>query len=170
MNWLLYILFNFILYSFLGWIIEEVYSYFILGYFKKDGFLNVPLKPMYGIAMCALIYCNDRLNIHSISLPLLFLIVPTIIEYLTGYLLKKLFNKEYWNYCSFKYNFQGFICLNFSLCWAILTTIAVIFIQPIIKVSFIQAMYLLGLISAIAFLIMAIDSIISIIEGISSKE
>jgi uncharacterized membrane protein len=169
MNWLLYILFNFILYSFLGWLIEEVYSYFILGYFKKEGFLSVPLKPMYGIAMCVLIYCYDKLKLDSISLPLLFLIVPTIVEYCTGYLLKKLFKKEYWNYCSLKYNFQGLICFNFSLCWAILTAIAVIFIQPIIRFSFLQAMYLLGLISVIAFLLMALDSTITIIEGIKNS-
>ena len=55
MNWLLFYVFNFVLYSFLGWILEEVYSYFTFGYFKEHGFLNVPFKPMYGIALFILI-------------------------------------------------------------------------------------------------------------------
>ena len=94
MNWLLYMLFNLIFYSFLGWILEEVYSFFSLGFFKKHGFLSVPLKPMYGIAMCLLIYCYDNLRISGIAMGILFVIVPTMVEYLTGYLLRKIFEKE----------------------------------------------------------------------------
>ncbi|HBF6445007.1 TPA: hypothetical protein KOT04_003754, partial [Clostridioides difficile] len=43
---LLYFLFNFFLYGFIGWIIENLYSYYKQGHFQEDGFLNGPFKPM----------------------------------------------------------------------------------------------------------------------------
>ncbi|MEW9934864.1 putative ABC transporter permease, partial [Clostridium butyricum] len=42
----MYLFFTFIIYSFAGWIIEELYSKYSTGRFKKDGFLKEPLKPM----------------------------------------------------------------------------------------------------------------------------
>jgi len=38
MDWFLYLLFNFCLYSFLGWVLEEAYCFVTRGYFKKEGF------------------------------------------------------------------------------------------------------------------------------------
>lgn len=43
-NVIMYLLFTFIIYSFAGWIIEELYSKYSTGRFKKDGFLEEPLK------------------------------------------------------------------------------------------------------------------------------
>ena len=54
-------LFNFILYSIVGWIIEGVYSYIITGNFKKEGFMKGPYKPMYGIAFTILVLCDNIL-------------------------------------------------------------------------------------------------------------
>ena len=44
-------LYNFFVYGFIGWIIENIFSYYIHGHFQKDGFLKGPFKPMYAIAM-----------------------------------------------------------------------------------------------------------------------
>ena len=44
-------LYNFFIYGFIGWIIENIFSYYIHGHFQKDGFLKGPFKPMYAIAM-----------------------------------------------------------------------------------------------------------------------
>ena len=169
MNWLLYMLFNLVLYSFLGWILEEIYSFFSLGFFKKHGFLSVPLKPMYGIAMCLLIYCYDNLKMSGIAMGILFVIVPTMVEYLTGYLLRKIFKKEYWNYKDFNYNFQGLICFRFSVCWTILTYITIRNIQPLVKASYIEAMVFLSILSIVAGIFMIIDSTDTIIERNKSK-
>ena len=133
MEWLLYMCFNFVLYSFLGWIIEEIYSFFSRGYFKEEGFLNIPFKPMYGIAMCILIFIYFRINISKSLLLLLCLVVPTIVEYISGYLLKHFFNETYWSYSNQSCNLQGFICLKFSIYWMVLTYITLLFIQPVIN-------------------------------------
>ena len=42
-----YILY-FLLFSFIGWIIETCFSFYALGHFTKRGFLYGPLCPIYG--------------------------------------------------------------------------------------------------------------------------
>ena len=60
MSWLSYICFIFVLYSFLGWVLEEIYCFIVTGHFKEDGFLNGPFKPMYGFAMAIIIYILQK--------------------------------------------------------------------------------------------------------------
>ena len=44
----LYIIFDIIIYSFLGWCCEVIYCYIIDHKFTNRGFLNGPLCPVYG--------------------------------------------------------------------------------------------------------------------------
>lgn len=130
MKILFYMGFNFILYSFIGWIIEEVYSFFITKEFKKEGFLIGPFKPMYGIATTFLILCSQVLNIDGIPLILLCFLIPTTVEYISGYILKHSFNKAYWDYSDLKYNLFGYVALRFSLYWTLLSFIGIQYLQP----------------------------------------
>ena len=130
MDLLFYMTFNFIMYSFIGWIIEEVYLYVTVKKIKKDGFLKGPFKPMYGIASTILILYNQILDIDGIPLALLCFLIPTTVEYISGYILKHIFNKIYWDYSNLKYNIHGFVTLKFSLYWTLLSFIGVYFLQP----------------------------------------
>ena len=136
MSWLSYILFIFILYSFLGWVLEEIYCFIVTGRFKEDGFLNGPFKPMYGFAMAIIIYISEFTMISNTLLWTLFFIVPTTVEYISGYLMKKVLNKMYWDYSDHKFNIDGFVCLRFSLYWIFLTTFVVYILQPLVSIMF----------------------------------
>lgn len=96
MNVVFYLVFNFIFYSFIGWILEEGYSFSTTKKFQEDGFLIGPFKPMYGMAVMFLIICNELLEISGIPLILLCFLIPTTVEYISGYILKHSFNKVYW--------------------------------------------------------------------------
>lgn len=133
-----YMTFNFIIYSFIGWIIEELYSFAITKKFKKDGFLIGPFKPMYGIAVTLLVLCNEILGIDGISLILLCFLIPTTVEYISGYMLKHAFNKVYWDYSNFKYNIHGFVTLRFSLYWTLLSFIGLYYLQSAVNNLYIQ--------------------------------
>lgn len=128
-----YMTFNFIIYSFIGWIIEELYSFAITKKFKKDGFLIGPFKPMYGIAVTLLVLCNEILGIDGISLILLCFLIPTTVEYISGYMLKHVFNKVYWDYSNFKYNIHGFVTLRFSLYWTLLSFVGIYYFQSAVN-------------------------------------
>ena len=125
-----YFNFTFLVYSFAGWIIEELYSKYSTGMFKKEGFLMEPLKPMYGIAMTILIFCYEILNINKVMFILLCFLVPTLVEYITGYMLKHIFCKSYWDYSDMKYNINGYISFVFSVYWFILSYIGVVYLNP----------------------------------------
>lgn len=127
------LLFNFVIYSLFGWILENVYCYFIKGHFQKDGFLIGPFKPMYGFALSFLIAFKFIFNPNIFVMSLLCVIIPTTIEYLSGHMLKQNFNKTYWDYSNLKYNFQGLISARFSVYWTILSILTVYYIQPIIN-------------------------------------
>ncbi|MBU5486760.1 putative ABC transporter permease [Clostridium sp. MSJ-8] len=152
MNWLLYVIFNFILYSFFGWIIEHSYSLVTTGNFKDAGFLSIPFKPMYGLAMCILIYCRYKLNISNGFFILLCILIPTAVEYISGFVLKRYFNEIYWNYKHIPFNFNGLICIRFSIYWSILSYIVVSFVQPIIMRVYNRNVVLLEVISVILLL------------------
>ena len=130
MNGIFYVSFNFIFYSFIGWIIEELYSFTVTKKFKKEGFLIGPFKPMYGIAGTILIIYNQMLDINGIPLILLCFLIPTTVEYISGYILKHMFNKIYWDYSNMKYNIHGFVTLKFSLYWTLLSLIGIYFFHP----------------------------------------
>jgi len=132
MSEIFYASFNFILYSFIGWVIEELYSFTVTKKFKKEGFLTAPFKPMYGIASTILILYNQMLDINGIPLVLLCFLIPTTVEYISGYILKHIFNKIYWDYSKLKYNIHGFVTLKFSLYWTLLSFIGIHFLQPTI--------------------------------------
>lgn len=132
MELIVYSLISFIFYSFVGWIIEILYHFSIHKNFKKRGFLRGPYKPMYGIAFTILILCKEVLHVNILTMALLCFIVPTFIEYISGYLLKNIFHEVYWDYSNLKYNLNGIITLRFSIYWCVLSLIGVYKIHPFI--------------------------------------
>ena len=136
MELMIYLIFNFILYSFFGWGIEEAYSFMTTGELKKDGFLNGPFKPMYGIAFTYLILCNEVLEITGLPLMILCFLIPTTVEYISGSALKYIFDESYWDYSDYKYNLHGFITPRFSIYWTVLSYIGIHFLQPAVFVFY----------------------------------
>lgn len=157
-----FILFNFILYSLVGWVIEGVYSYIITGNFKKEGFMKGPYKPMYGIAFTILVLCDKYFNFNNIISFIIFLIVPTTVEFISGYLLKEIFNKQYWDYSKLKYNYKGLITLRFSLYWMILCYIGINLLQPIVNNIYLSLEKVFRMTNGIVIFIIIIDLIMTI--------
>ncbi|MDS0525375.1 putative ABC transporter permease [Clostridium sp. SHJSY1] len=157
MDWLLYLVFNFEVYCFLGWCLEELYSYFVAGHFKKDGFLKGPFKPMYGFAMVSLVYLYYIMKLRGILLGILLILIPTLVEYLSGYGLKKFFGKIYWDYSKLKYNFKGLVCARFSIFWTVLVFIVLIIIQPLLNSIYFNFNNILSRIVPLIWMCMIVD-------------
>lgn len=121
----------FAVYSFMGWIIEVVYRSVSQREFINAGFLFGPFVPLYGFGSAFLIFLEFL--IHQWPLPIkivVYGIVLTLIEYVTGFALEKTFKLKLWDYSDDKFNIHGRVCLFFSLCWAALAAIFVTFIHP----------------------------------------
>lgn len=112
--------FYFVIYACAGWGLEQLYSRFTTGAYKKDGFLWGPLKPMYGIAPL-LIMWTVRPDMAWIQVAGLCMLLPTIVELVSGIWLNRWFNMRYWDYSNYPFQIKGYICVRFSIYWMLLS-------------------------------------------------
>jgi uncharacterized membrane protein len=115
----------------MGWIIEVVYRSVTRRKFINAGFLFGPFIPIYGFGALLVIGLDYFLNDwHVIPKIIAYGLVPTIVEYIVGLLFEKIFAFKLWDYSASKFNFQGRICLLFSVMWTALAIIFATFIHP----------------------------------------
>lgn len=113
------LIFYFIVYSFLGWILESVYKTILLKKPTNSGFLYGPFCPMYGIGALLMILVGSHFD-NIIVIFLLAFVLFSIWEYVVAVILEKLFKTKYWDYSNLRFNFQGRVCLKNSIYWGIL--------------------------------------------------
>ena len=111
----------FYLYCFLGWIFESSYVSILQRRPVNRGFLRIPLLPLYGSGAVMMLWVSlpfqDNLTLTYLS----GVVGATALEYLTGLAMESLFKIRYWDYSHKKYNVHGYICLESSLFWGVLT-------------------------------------------------
>ncbi len=160
----------FIVYSFLGWVMESIVRSVCEKKLINTGFLRGPFCPIYGIGATIMFLFLEGFENKPILLFFIAIIVLTTWEYLVGVFLEKVFQTKYWDYSDHKLNFQGRICLTNSICWGILGVLFVKYIHP-----FVQEMMgkvntsLLNYIMAVLFVVFIVDTITSVIHVKSIK-
>lgn len=120
--------FYFAVYSFIGFLLENSFSWARTRVFWKDGFLYSPHKPMYGLAPVILLLAQPVVPLW-VLIALCF-VVPTGVELLSGLLLKHSFNRRYWDYTDLPLQYGGYICLIFSLAWLVLCAFTLFVLHP----------------------------------------
>ena len=132
---LYHLLWFFFVYAFLGWCAEVGYAATKTGKFVNRGFLNGPWCPVYGFGVVIVLGCLDPL---SGNLPLLFLgsvALTSALEWLTGFVLEKLFHQRWWDYSDEPFNLTGYICLRFSLMWGFACLFVVKLLHPTVVLA-----------------------------------
>ncbi len=165
MNIYFEVLTYFIIYSFLGWVMESTVRTICEKKLINTGFLHGPFCPIYGIGAMILFLFLKRFENQLILLFFMGVIVLTFWEYIVGVMLEKMFKTKYWDYSKHKFNFQGRICLTNSICWGILGILFVKYIHPFIEniVSNINPIILYYIVAILSVVIL-IDMIVSIIK------
>lgn len=164
------ILTYFLIYSFLGWIMESIVRTICERKIINTGFLYGPACPIYGIGAIIMLIFLDNFQNKPVVLFFISIVILTIWEYIVGVFLEKIFKTKYWDYSNQKFNFQGRICLVNSICWGILGVIFVKYIHPlIISITSKLDKKLLFYIIFILLLLMIVDIVISIIKVKSLK-
>ena len=129
--------------SLFGWVLELFFRRFVSKANKdrrwiNPGFLAGPYLPLYGFGLCVLYLLAGLENVSWISdfragKLLLFVVMAlcmTAIEYIAGLIFIKGMKVKLWDYSEKKFNFQGIICLQFSLAWALMGAAYYFFIHP----------------------------------------
>ena len=122
----------FIIYAFIGWCTEVSYAALDRGIFVNRGFLNGPYCPIYG---CGVVIVVGALTPLKDNLLILFagsFLLTSILEYITGFVLEKVFHNKWWDYSNKPFNIQGYVCLKFSIYWGLACTFIMDVLHPII--------------------------------------
>lgn len=128
-----YLLLYFLIYAFIGWLLETFYAITTLGHFIKRGFLFGPLCPIYGWGAIILISGLKKYKSNSLKLFFVSAIVFSIFEYLVGYALDALFCAKWWDYSNDFMNLNGRISIFFSFAWGIIAIVFANHIHPFIE-------------------------------------
>lgn len=156
----------FLLYSFLGWVMESIFRSILEQKIINTGFLKGPICPIYGIGAFIMSFVLCNLSNNVILLFFVSMIILTIWEYVVGVFLEKTFHTKYWDYSDHKINFKGRICLSNSIYWGILGVIFVKYIHPFMKEIIskidVNLLYFVVTISGIVFFVDVITSVVKL--------
>jgi len=172
----------FFLYSFCGWLCELVYRSIHGRTMVNPGFLNGPICPIYGLCCLAVIYPLWPYRDNIAILFIFGMIICTALEYITSFILEKLFNTRWWDYSHIKFNINGRVCLSFSLVFGVLSVIANKYLAPLFialteqvpaQVKLIVAWVLLGIfvcdIAATVYSILRLNGKLAELEKLSAE-
>ena len=124
--------FIFIVYSFCGWLMETCLYLFKHKEAVKRGFLFGPICPIYGFGgvLCTAVLYNRVTNVFLIFI--YGLLMCGALEYLTHFLLEKLFNAMWWDYSSRRFNIKGRVYLNGLIFFGLGCVLIVKVFQPLV--------------------------------------
>lgn len=153
----------FVFYSFLGWLMEVTQGYVRHKKFVNRGFLIGPYCPIYGygaISMTLLLkgYANDPIVLFVMAI-----VICSILEYTTSFVMEKLFKIRWWDYSNRKFNINGRICLETMIPFGILGCLMIYFVNPFMfAIIDMIPSNLINIIAVILFIIYLVDNAISI--------
>ena len=157
-------LWEFIVFSFLGWCVEEVYYLITERKFANCGFLTSPFSPMYGFASILIDLVFSRLSDYPLIVLFGSILLLGILKFLIGLIMDKCFRFKMWDYSKLPLNIKGYVCIPLTVLWGFAALVLVEFAIPIMSIfillipSWLSYAITLGIIA-----IMAIDSCLTII-------
>ena len=122
----------FFAYSILGWACECLYCGIPARRFINRGFLEGPYCPIYGCGALIVILVLDPLKGHPLLLFLGAMIFTSVLEYVTSWLMEKLFHSKWWDYSERPFNINGRVCLLNSLLFGIMGLAVMYVVHPFI--------------------------------------
>ena len=134
----------FFIYGVLGWCVEVAYAAVKQGKFVNRGFLNGPICPIYGVGVVSVIYCLGEVKGNLAALYAASVVLVTVIEGITGFVMDKLFHHKWWDYSKQPLNIGGYVCLIFSLIWGVFCVFIMKIFQPMVSGVVIHIPFIIG--------------------------
>lgn len=141
-------IFYFFFYSFIGWFFESCYCSIRPKKWVNRGFLRGPICPIYGTGGLVMMVCllplrhiTKNLYLNELLIFIAGAVLCDIVEFMTSYIMEKLFNARWWDYSNKKFNIQGRICLTHTFYWGTCSCLFVFILEPIMN------LYIVGQVS-----------------------
>lgn len=162
LNYLIDLFLLFLIYSCIGWIIEVIFVSIDSKRFVNRGFLIGPYCPIYGTGGLAISLLLQKYASDYIVVFILSAVIASVLEYITSYLMEKLFKARWWDYSKKKFNLNGRICLENTAFFGLIGMLMLCFLTPrfgaITKAIPPSVKYILATVLAVIFIT---DNIIS---------
>ena len=117
----------FMIYSVIGWFIEMIPKSIKNKRFINRGFLIGPYLPIYGSGAVIMSLLLQKFSNKPFILFLFSLIICSVLEYITSFLMEKLFKARWWDYSNKPLNLNGRIWIGnmiaFGICGVIVIKI-----------------------------------------------
>ena len=127
MNWFWLFLF----YSFGGYLLEKAFAYATAAPLQvRKCFLVLPLCPVYGLGMLAVLALPLPLRTSPWALGFWGALAVTAVEFAVHWLYEKLLGVRFWDYSPVKGDVAGRVCLPFTAIWGVLVVLTMRFVHP----------------------------------------
>ena len=128
------VLMYFIIYSFLGFIVETIFGILTKGVLEsRQSCLYGPFCCIYGLGAAIMIPGLEKFRKSNWALAIAGMIEGSIIEYVISWVGEIIFQIKWWDYSTLPLNINGRICLLFSVFWGILALVLFRLINPFIE-------------------------------------
>lgn len=112
----------FIVYSFLGYIIETTFGLLTKGVIEsRQSMLYGPFCCIYGLGAVCLLCIPKGAKKNKWTLFIAGFIIGSVVEYIISWIGECIFHIKWWDYSNYPLNINGRICILFSIFWGILT-------------------------------------------------
>lgn len=163
MELLFNLLFDFIIFSFAGYLGEVIYCG--LQGNKSGKALHGPYCPLYGLGGTLILHAVKYLPRNVLIVYIVGVLIASLTEYFVSYLLEKIFNARWWDYSKKRFNLNGRICLRNSLLFGLLALILVFGYIPLKDLLLTNTnLIVIKTITYIISIVMVIDAIITVLE------
>lgn len=165
-------------YSFLGWLMETTYASIRQRKFVNRGYLTGFFCPIYGYGAVLILLTSDWLIQSSLNqiamliwIALASIAQMTVLEFITGFALERLFKLKWWDYSGKAFNLKGYICLQYSLLWGVLAIVLVMIVHPFISSMIVRLSATIKIhLATILIAYFVIDTIISTLNALKLRE
>lgn len=123
----------FFVYAFLGWGCEVAFAACKEGRFVNRGFLNGPVCPIYGFGVVGVVLALRPVEDNLALLYVGSVLLTSLIEFVTGWALEKLFHARWWDYSNMPLNIMGYVCVLFSMVWGVACMAIVKWVHPVFE-------------------------------------
>ena len=149
------------IFSTFGWIMEIIVCSIDEKKLVNRGFLLGPYCPIYGFGGVSMLilysYRNDPLVCFILAL-----VMCSVLEYITGYLMEKIYKVRFWDYSKEPFNLNGRVCLRNAIAFGFLGMLCTSYIYPLMFNILGKMNYaLLIVLCILTFIITTCDIIIS---------
>ncbi len=141
----------FIIYAFLGWCYEDAFAAVNNVKFVNRGILNGPVCPIYGVGMLIVVLCLWSLRDRPLLLFLGSALLTTALEFVTGFVLERVFHDKWWDYSDMPFNIKGYVCLKFTILWGLAASFIIGAIHRFIYMLIEKTPFVLGVILLAVF-------------------